>query len=80
MSVLPFTAALLITNFQTSRLVTRFGERIVGSAGMAGLLAGLAWMSRIDATDTFAGGLLGPFLLLGLEARSGNVVERADQP
>ncbi|WP_188193767.1 MFS transporter [Nonomuraea sp. SYSU D8015] len=68
MSVLPFTAALLVTNFLTSRLVTRYGERIVGSLGMLGLLTGLVWMSRIDAADTFAGGLLGPFVLLGLGA------------
>ncbi|MGN9788695.1 MFS transporter [Nonomuraea sp. ZG12] len=68
LSVLPFTAALLVTNLLTSRLVTRHGERIIGSLGMLGLLAGLWWMSRIDAADTFAGGLLGPFVLLGLGA------------
>ncbi|MGP3960981.1 MFS transporter [Nonomuraea sp. 3N208] len=68
LSVLPFSAALLVTNILTSRMVTRHGERIVGSLGMFGLLTGLLWMSRIDAADTFAGGLLGPFVLLGLGA------------
>ncbi|MFB4279555.1 MFS transporter [Nonomuraea sp. MTCD27] len=68
LSVLPFSAALLVTNLLTGRLVPRYGERIVGSLGMSALLAGLVWMSRIDAADTFAGGLLGPFVLLGLGA------------
>ncbi|WP_433432651.1 MFS transporter [Nonomuraea sp. CA-141351] len=68
LSVLPFSAALLVMNILTSRMVTRHGERIVGSLGMFGLLTGLLWMSRIDAADTFASGLLGPFVLLGLGA------------
>ncbi|MEV4571486.1 MFS transporter [Nonomuraea sp. NPDC049419] len=68
LSVLPFSAALLVTNLQTSRLATRYGERVVGSLGMLALLVGLVWMSRIDAADTFASGLLGPFVLLGLGA------------
>ncbi|MBF8193426.1 MFS transporter [Nonomuraea sp. K274] len=68
LSVLPFSAALLVTNVLTSRLVTRYGERIVGSLGMLGLLTGLLRLSRIEAADTFAGGLLGPFVLLGLGA------------
>ncbi|MDP4505376.1 MFS transporter [Nonomuraea turcica] len=68
LSVLPFSAALLVTNLLTGRLVPRYGERIVGSLGMSALLAGLVWMSRIDAADTFASGLLGPFVLLGLGA------------
>jgi predicted MFS family arabinose efflux permease len=68
LSVLPFSAALLATNLLTGRLVPRYGERLVGALGMSALLAGLVWMSRIDAGDTFAGGLLGPFVLLGLGA------------
>ncbi|WP_308210684.1 MFS transporter [Nonomuraea thailandensis] len=68
LSVLPFSAALLAANLLTGRLVPRHGERIVGSAGMSALLAGSWWMSRIDAADTFAAGLLGPFVLLGLGA------------
>ncbi|MFI7611114.1 MFS transporter [Nonomuraea terrae] len=68
LAVLPFSAALLVTNLLTGRLVTRHGERIIGSLGMSGLLAGLVWMSRVDAGDTFASGLLGAFVLLGLGA------------
>ncbi|WP_165977051.1 MFS transporter [Nonomuraea diastatica] len=68
LSVLPFSAALLVMNLLTGRLVPRNGERIIGSLGMSALLAGLLWMSRIDAADTFASGLLGPFVLLGIGA------------
>jgi predicted MFS family arabinose efflux permease len=68
LSVLPFTAGMLTTNFTVSRLVTRYGERIVGSIGMVGLLTGLAWMSLLTPTSGYLGGLFGPFLLLGLGA------------
>lgn len=68
LSVLPFTAGMLTTNFTVSRLVTRFGERAVGSAGMGSLLLGLVWMSRLTPDSGYLDGLLGPFLLLGLGA------------
>ncbi|MGX7674071.1 MFS transporter [Plantactinospora sp. DSM 117369] len=68
LSVLPFTVALLATNLNTSRLVARYGERVVASAGMVALSAGLFWMSRLNADSTFLSGLLGPFLALGLGA------------
>jgi EmrB/QacA subfamily drug resistance transporter len=68
LSVLPFTAGMLTTNFTVSRLVTRHGERVVGSAGMVGLLIGLVWMSRLTPDSGYLDGLLGPFLLLGLGA------------
>ncbi|TWF76477.1 EmrB/QacA subfamily drug resistance transporter [Pseudonocardia hierapolitana] len=68
LSVLPFTAGMLTTNFTVSRLVTRYGERVVGSAGMIGLLTGLVWMSRLTPASGYLDGLLGPFLLLGLGA------------
>jgi EmrB/QacA subfamily drug resistance transporter len=68
LSVLPFTAGMLASNFTVSRLVTRFGERVVGSVGMVGLLTGLVWMSRLTPDNGYLDGLLGPFLLLGLGA------------
>jgi len=68
LSVLPFTAGMLATNFTVSRLVTRFGERVVGSVGMVGLLTGLVWMSRLTPDSGYLDGLFGPFLLLGLGA------------
>ncbi|MHA6615742.1 MFS transporter [Pseudonocardia sp. DLS-67] len=68
LSVLPFTAGMLATNSTVGRLVTRYGERVVGSAGMIGLLTGLVWLSRLTPDSGYLGGLLGPFLLLGLGA------------
>jgi EmrB/QacA subfamily drug resistance transporter len=68
LSVLPFTAGMLAANSTVSRLVTRYGERVVGSAGMVGLMAGLAWLSRITPGSGYLDGLFGPFLLLGLGA------------
>jgi EmrB/QacA subfamily drug resistance transporter len=68
LSVLPFTAGMVATNLTVSRVVTRHGERVVGSAGMFGLLAGLVWMSRLTPDSGYLDGLFGPFLLLGLGA------------
>jgi MFS family permease len=48
--------------------VTRYGERVVGSLGMIGLLTGLVWMSRLTPDSGYLDGLFGPFLLLGLGA------------
>lgn len=48
--------------------MARYGERAIGAAGMLGLTLGLLWMAQLDATSTFAGGLLGPFAALGLGA------------
>ena len=68
LSVLPFTAGMLATNVTVSPLVSRHGERVVGSVGMTGLLTGLVWMSRLTPDSGYLDGLLGPFLLLGLGA------------
>ncbi|MBE1878781.1 MFS transporter [Myceligenerans pegani] len=68
LSVLPFTAGMITSNLLTGRLVPRFGERVVGSAGMTGLLAGLLWMSRLTPESGYLDGLFGPFLLLGVGA------------
>jgi MFS family permease len=68
LAILPFTAALLLANILTPRLVSRRGERVTGVAGMLSLTAGLFWLAQLDATSTFASGLLGPFVVLGLGA------------
>lgn len=67
-AILPFTVALVLANVLTPRLVARFGERLTGASGMVGLTLGLVWMARLDTTSTFADGLLGPFVVLGLGA------------
>lgn len=68
LAILPFTAALVLANVVTPRLVTRYGERVTGSLGMICLTVGLLWMAQLHATSTFVGGLLGPFAVQGLGA------------
>lgn len=68
LAILPFTGALLLANIVTPRLVTRYGERVTGILGMTFFPLGLLWMAQLEATSTFAGGLLGPFAMLGLAA------------
>ena len=62
---LPFVPALLATTAVAQLGVNRIGARpllIVGSTVAAG---GMFWLSRITEHSTYAGGMLGPELLLG---------------
>src|SRR5262245_41471901 len=62
---LPFVPAVLATTALTQQGVNRIGPRpllITGSAVAAG---GMFWASRLTEHSTFAGGMLGPELLLG---------------
>jgi EmrB/QacA subfamily drug resistance transporter len=62
---LPFVPAVLATTAVTQQGLNRIGPRpllIVGSAVAAG---GMFWLSRLTEHSTFAGGMLGPELLLG---------------
>jgi EmrB/QacA subfamily drug resistance transporter len=68
LAVAPFALALVPANLLTPHLVARYGERVTGAAGMIGLFGGLLWMAQLDATSSFATGLLGPFILLGVGA------------
>jgi EmrB/QacA subfamily drug resistance transporter len=64
-SFLPLTVMLLVASFIAATLAPRIGARplvIVGSAASAG---GMYWMSRVTEHGTFAGGLLGPGLVIG---------------
>lgn len=68
LALLPFVGAMLITNQITPRLLPRFGERLIGSLGLVGLIAGLLWMAQLTADSTFLSGLLGPGIVLGIGA------------
>jgi len=50
----------------TARLVPRFGPRPLIVLGVLVAAAGLGWLAMISPQSTFLGGLLGPFLLIGL--------------
>ena len=62
---LPFVPAVLVTTVVTQQAVTRIGARPLLIAGGAIAAGGMFWLSRITEHSTFAGGMLGPELVLG---------------
>lgn len=66
--LVPFTLALILSNQITARLVTRYGERVIGSAGMAGLAAGIAGMAWAVHGPVTVAALVLPSVVLGLSA------------
>jgi len=62
---LPFVPAVLATTALTQQGVNRIGPRPLLIAGSAVAAAGMFWASRLTEHSTFAGGMLGPELLLG---------------
>jgi EmrB/QacA subfamily drug resistance transporter len=62
---LPFIPAVLATTLVTQQAVTRIGARPLLIAGSAVAAGGMFWLSRITEHSTFAGGMLGPELVLG---------------
>ena len=65
LAYLPFIPAVLATTVITQQAVTRIGARPLLIAGSATAAAAMFWLSRITEHSTFAGGMLGPELLLG---------------
>jgi EmrB/QacA subfamily drug resistance transporter len=65
-SFLPLTVALLVTSAASAVLVGRIGARPLLLAGAAASAGGLYWLSRLSEHGTYAGGLLGPGLVLGV--------------
>jgi predicted MFS family arabinose efflux permease len=64
-SFLPVTVAMLAGSAAAAALVQRIGARPLLVAGGAATAAGLYWVSRVTEHGTYAGGLLGPGLLIG---------------
>ena len=65
MSFLPLTAALLVAAAAATALVPRTGVRPLLLAGGAASAGGMYWLSRMTEHATYAGGLLGPGLVIG---------------
>ncbi len=63
---LPLTVALLVASFAAAALVQRIGARPLLVAGAAVSAGGMYWLSRVSEHGTYAGGLLGPGLVLGV--------------
>jgi len=64
-SFLPMTAALFTVSRLSPRLLTRFAARPLMLAGLLPVVAGMAWLSRIDPGTSYVSGVLGPMLLIG---------------
>ncbi|HEY7263890.1 MAG TPA: MFS transporter [Trebonia sp.] len=64
-SFLPLTVALLIASFAAAALLPRIGARPLLLAGGAASAGGMYWLSRVTEHSSYAGGLLGPGLVLG---------------
>ena len=62
---LPFVPAVLVTTVVTQQAVARIGARPLLIAGGAIAAGAMVWLSRLTEHSTFAGGVLGPELLLG---------------
>ena len=62
---LPLTAALLAGSAAAAALVPRIGVRPLLLAGGAASAGGMYWVSRLTEHSTYAGGLLGPGLVIG---------------
>jgi MFS family permease len=66
LAFLPQTLLIAAGAQVTARLVPKFGPRPLILAGTLTAGAGLAWLAAATTTSTFLGGLLGPFVLIGI--------------
>ena len=65
LAYLPFVPAVLAATVLTQQAVSRIGARPLLVAGAAIAAGGMIWLSRLTEHSTFAGGMLGPELVLG---------------
>jgi EmrB/QacA subfamily drug resistance transporter len=63
---LPMVAAILLGAGLSSQFVARIGARILMLVGPMLAAGGMFWLAQISEHSTYAGGLLGPMLLVGL--------------
>ncbi|MCW2898535.1 MAG: family efflux transporter permease subunit [Streptosporangiaceae bacterium] len=71
LALVPFTLGLIATNQLTPRLLPRLGERVIGIAGLTGLVLGIAWMALVAShagPDTSIATVLLPSIVLGAGA------------
>jgi EmrB/QacA subfamily drug resistance transporter len=66
LAFLPQTLLIAAGAQVTARLVPKFGPRPLILAGTLTAGAGLAWLAQATTTSTFLGGLVGPFVLIGI--------------
>jgi EmrB/QacA subfamily drug resistance transporter len=61
---LPIVAVIMLASAVASQLVARIGARPLMIAGAVLGTGGMFWLSRISEHSTYAGGLLGPMLII----------------
>ena len=65
LAYLPYVPPVLVMTVVAQRGVSRIGARPLLIAGSALAAGGMFWLSRITEHSTYAGGMLGPALILG---------------
>jgi EmrB/QacA subfamily drug resistance transporter len=65
LAFLPLTAVMVVASGAAAALVPRIGARPLLLAGGVAGAGGMYWLSRVTEHGTFAGGLLGPSLMIG---------------
>lgn len=66
LAVLPFGLALLVSTQVLTKYVAAVSLKARGIVGLVLLLAGVAWLSRLDGASTYAAGVLPPLIVMGL--------------
>jgi EmrB/QacA subfamily drug resistance transporter len=66
--LLPFTVGLMASNAYTPSWVARYGERVVGSLGLAGVAVGIATAGAAIGLGTEAAAIAAPSLVIGIGA------------
>jgi EmrB/QacA subfamily drug resistance transporter len=65
-ALLPFVLTQVVASQLMTRVLPRFGEKLVGIVGLILMAAGLVWLSRLSASSTFLDGMLGPLVVIGI--------------
>ena len=63
---LPFSVGIVATSEGVAKLIGRVQPRAFATAGPLVATVGLLWLSRVNATSTYFGGVVGPLVLLSV--------------
>ncbi len=66
LAFLPMTLVQFASSLTVGRLTARFGALPLLTAGLALVLAGMAWLTHLSADASYLAGMVGPLVLIGL--------------
>ncbi|GIF74401.1 MFS transporter [Asanoa siamensis] len=66
LAFLPMAGSIFAVSRLVPRVLHRIGPRPLALTGAPLMIAGLAWLTQLTTTSSYAGSLLGPMFLLGL--------------